>query len=62
MNTKELRELTSEKLEEQLIKERHALFNLRIQKTTSQLNQTHKFNVLKRKIARIKTLQNETEQ
>jgi large subunit ribosomal protein L29 len=62
MNTKELRELTSEKLEEQLIKERHELFNLRIQKTTSQLNQTHKFKVLKRNIARIKTLQNETEQ
>lgn len=62
MNANELRGKSAEELNSTLIEQRKELFNLRIQKTTGQLSQTHLIKEAKRNIARIKTLLNEQAQ
>ncbi len=56
MNANELREKTSEELEAALIGELKQQFNLRMQLSTGQLNESHKVKLTRRNIARIKTM------
>lgn len=56
MKANELREKTSEELEAALIGELKQQFNLRMQLSTGQLNESHKVRQTRRNIARIKTM------
>ena len=59
MNATELREMTREELEGALIGELKQQFNLRMQLSTGQLNESHKVKLARRNIARIKTMLNQ---
>ncbi|OPX54736.1 large subunit ribosomal protein L29 [Oceanospirillum multiglobuliferum] len=59
MNTAELRDKSVEELNEQLNSLLREQFNLRMQKGTGQLTQTHLLQQVRRNIARVKTLLNE---
>lgn len=56
MKAQELREKSTEALHEQLFELLREQFNLRMQKTTGQLNQTHLLKQTRRDIARVKTV------
>ena len=56
MKAKELREKSPEDLNNELLALRREQFNLRMQKATGQLSQTHQFGNIRRDIARIKTV------
>ena len=56
MKSNELRDKTSEELEAVLIDELKQQFNLRMQLSTGQLNESHKVKQTRRNIARIKTV------
>ena len=56
MKANELREKTSEELDAALIGELKQQFNLRMQLSTGQLNESHKVKQTRRNIARIKTM------
>ncbi|ANF59368.1 50S ribosomal protein L29 [Halotalea alkalilenta] len=56
MKAQELREKSAEALKEQLFELLREQFNLRMQKATGQLNQTHLLKQTRREIARVKTV------
>ncbi|MFT0213662.1 50S ribosomal protein L29 [Pseudomonas sp. F1_0610] len=56
MKATELREKSVEQLNEQLLDLLRDQFNLRMQKATGQLSQTHLLLQVKRDIARVKTV------
>ena len=56
MNATELREKSVEQLNEQLLDLLRDQFNLRMQKATGQLTQSHLLSQVKRDIARVKTV------
>lgn len=56
MELKELRGMSEQALNEQLVELRREQFNLRMQKGSGQLTQTHQFGRVRRDIARIKTV------
>ena len=58
---KELRDLGREDLESKMAETKEELFNLRFQNATGQLDNYKRLNVLKKDIARIKTLLREQE-
>ena len=53
---KELREKTADELQEELLRLRKEQFNLRMQRASEQLPQTHLITETRRDIARVKTL------
>ena len=59
MKANELREKTSEELEAALIGELKQQFNLRMQLSTGQLNESHKVKQTRRNMARVKTFRNQ---
>ncbi len=59
MKANELREKTVEQLNEQLLGLLRDQFNLRMQKATGQLNQSHLLTQVRRDIARVKTVLNQ---
>ncbi|TDQ36345.1 50S ribosomal protein L29 [Thiopseudomonas denitrificans] len=59
MKANELREKTVEQLNEQLLGLLREQFNLRMQKATGQLNQSHLMTQVRRDIARVKTVLNQ---
>ncbi|GGD11837.1 MAG: large subunit ribosomal protein L29 [Halopseudomonas sp.] len=59
MNATELREKSAEQLNEQLLTLLRDQFNLRMQKATGQLGQSHLLKQAKRDIARVKTVLNQ---
>ncbi|MBN4742869.1 50S ribosomal protein L29 [Escherichia coli] len=59
MKANELREKSVEQLNEQLLGMLRDQFNLRTQKATGQLGQSHLLSQVKRDIARVKTVPNE---
>ena len=61
MKTKELRELSAAELSEKLTESQKELFTLRFQHSTAQLEKTHRLPVVKKDIARIKTILKEKE-
>ena len=56
MKTNELRDKPVSDLNSELLALRREQFNLRMQKATGRLSQTHQFKNIRRAIARIKTL------
>ena len=58
MKATELREKSSEELQQELLGLLKDQFNLRMQKSTGQLAQTHLLSKVRRDIARVKTVLN----
>ncbi len=58
-DTAELRKLTDSDITEQIDGIRRELFDLRFQKATSQLSNTHRFKEARIKLAQLLTVQNE---
>ena len=56
MKASELREKSPQELSDQLLKLRREQFNLRMQKASGQLGQTHLLKETQRDIARVKTI------
>ena len=56
MELKELRKQSAPDLNEQLLELRREQFNLRMQKGSGQLTQTHQFGRVRREIAQVKHL------
>lgn len=61
MKVKELRELTAQELGVKLVDLKGELFNLRFQLATGQLENTSQIKLIKKDIARVKTVLRETE-
>ncbi|GLQ30473.1 50S ribosomal protein L29 [Litoribrevibacter euphylliae] len=59
MKASELREKSSEELQQQLLDLLRDQFNLRMQKSTGQLSQTHLLTQVRKDIARVKTVLNQ---
>ena len=59
MKANELREKSAQQLYEQLLELLRDQFNLRMQKATGQLGQSHLLSQVKRDIARVKTVLNQ---
>ncbi|MDO8332435.1 MAG: 50S ribosomal protein L29 [Pseudomonas sp.] len=59
MKANELREKSAQQLNEQLLSLLRDQFNLRMQKATGQLGQSHLLLQVKRDIARVKTVLNQ---
>lgn len=60
MNAEELREKSADELNDHLVDLRKEQLKLRIQKSTGQLNQTHRLREVSREVARVKTILNES--
>ena len=56
MNASDLREQTAEELQAELLRLRREHFNLRVQRASGQLPQTHLVGETRRDIARVKTV------
>ena len=56
MTVKEVRDLDLNQLESQIKELKHELFNLKLQKTLGQLQNTAKIKEVRREIARMKTI------
>ncbi|HPS32875.1 MAG TPA: 50S ribosomal protein L29 [Anaerolineaceae bacterium] len=56
MNTKEIRELSTEEIKSKLMDSRQELMNMRFQMVTGQLTDTSRFKVTRRQIARFETI------
>lgn len=61
MKASELKVMSKEDLQKELLATRRELFNFRIQKATSQLTRTHLVRNAKKTVARIKTVLKEKE-
>ena len=61
MRPGELRDMTSEELEEKVAELKEKLFNLRFQKATGELDNTAEIKKTKKDVARAKTIQRERE-
>ncbi len=61
MKPGELRDLTARELDERLAEAKEELFNLRFQVATNQLDNTARLRLVRRDIARIKTVIREQE-
>ena len=59
MEASELRNMSVEELNEELLALRREQFNLRMQKATGELSQNHQHSKVRKDIARIKTVLNE---
>ena len=57
MKSKEVRGLTEDQLEEQLVQLKKEQFNLRFQRASGQLENTARVRAIRRDIARVKTIQ-----
>ena len=53
---KEFKKLNSSEINEKIDQLRKDLFDLRFKKATRQLNQTHKFKIIKKQVAQLLTL------
>jgi large subunit ribosomal protein L29 len=61
MKVQELRELSDEELRSRLGQAHEELFNLRFQKATRQLQNTARYGIVRKDIARIQTILRERE-
>ena len=61
MKAKEIRDLTTSELEEQIKSSKEELFNLRFQLATGQLEETARIRTVRKTIARLKTVARERE-
>ncbi len=56
MKAKQLREMSAQELDEELLKLRREQFNLRMQQATGQLARPDQYRRVRRNIARVKTV------
>ncbi len=56
VKTKDLRAMTNDQLEEKLVADKKEQFNLRIQQSTGQLQNTSNMKKVRREVAKINTL------
>lgn len=61
MKAKEIRDLTTSEIEEQIKSSKEELFNLRFQLATGQLEETARIRTVRKTIARLKTVAGERE-
>ncbi|HII1241595.1 50S ribosomal protein L29 [Staphylococcus aureus] len=61
MKAKEIRDLTTSEIEEQIKSSKEELFNLRFQLATGQLEETARVRTVRKTIARLKTVARERE-
>ena len=61
MKAKEIRDLTTSEIEEQIKSSKEELFNLRFQLATGQLEETARIRTVRQTIARLKTVARERE-
>ncbi|HCZ5958622.1 TPA: 50S ribosomal protein L29 [Staphylococcus aureus] len=61
MKAKEIRDLTTSEIEEQIKCSKEELFNLRFQLATGQLEETARIRTVRKTIARLKTVARERE-
>jgi large subunit ribosomal protein L29 len=61
MKPSELRDLSAEELEARLVETKEELFNLRFQNATGQLDNYKRLGILRRDVARLKTMLRERE-
>lgn len=61
MKAKEIRDLTTSEIEEQIKSSKEVLFNLRFQLATGQLEETARIRTVRKTIARLKTVARERE-
>ncbi|MBT2769519.1 50S ribosomal protein L29 [Staphylococcus warneri] len=61
MKAKEIRDLTTSEIEEQIKFSKEELFNLRFQLATGQLEETARIRTVRKTIARLKTVARERE-
>ncbi|EIM5193149.1 50S ribosomal protein L29 [Staphylococcus pseudintermedius] len=61
MKAKEIRDLTTSEIEEQIKSSKKELFNLRFQLATGQLEETARIKTVRKTIARLKTVARERE-
>ena len=59
MNASELKAKSVDELQVQLLELRKEQFSLRMQKATNQMNENHTLKVVRRNIARVKTVLNQ---
>ena len=62
MKTKELRNLTTEEINKKINENKEELFNLRMKQATGSLENTGRIHVLRKEVARLKTILNERKQ
>jgi large subunit ribosomal protein L29 len=61
MKASEIRQLSDEEIKQRIKELQEELFNLRFQKAFGQLEKPHRFKMIKRDIARMKTILRERE-
>lgn len=61
MKAKEIRDLTTSEIKEQIKSSKEELFNLRFQLATGQLEETARIKTVRKTIARLKTVARERE-
>ncbi|HEK6187561.1 TPA: 50S ribosomal protein L29 [Staphylococcus aureus] len=61
MKAKEIRDLTTSEIEEQIKSSKEELFNLRFQLATGQLEESARIRTVRKTIARLKTVARERE-
>jgi large subunit ribosomal protein L29 len=61
MKAKDIREMTAEQINKELLDLRREQFNLRMQAATGQGVRTHEFGRIRKDIARLKTVRRELE-
>jgi len=59
MNATELREKTPDQLRDEILRLKKEAFNLRFQQATGQMENTSRIRVIRRDVARVKTVLNE---
>ena len=62
MKTNELRRLTTEEINKKINENKEELFNLRMKQATGSLENTGRIHVLRKEVARLKTILNERKQ
>ena len=59
MNATELREKTPDQLRDEILRLKKEAFNLRFQQATGQMENTSRIRIIRRDVARVKTVLNE---
>ena len=56
MKTSDIRKMSKEEIEKQIVKTKEELFDLRMKKATGTLDQPHRIHELRKDVARMKTI------
>jgi large subunit ribosomal protein L29 len=59
MKTSEIRKMSKEDMNKKIVEDKKELFDLRMKQSTGNLEKPHKINVLRKEVARLKTILSE---